>query len=66
MAFGDLQVYEKFFRKIRERQGDVRKALTEGVVADFTTFKEQRARLRELEDMEQVLKDLLEKAERDE
>ena len=48
-------------KTIRERQNVIQEALCHGPVADFTAFKELRARLDELAQTEQDLKDLLEK-----
>ena len=48
-------------KNVRERKKSVEEALCFGPVADFTAFKELRARLLELATTEQDLKDLLNK-----
>jgi CRISPR/Cas system CSM-associated protein Csm2 small subunit len=63
MTHGDLSIYEKLLRSIRERKKAVEEVLCYGPIADYTIFREQRARLRELEQMEQELKDLLNRME---
>ena len=55
----DLYFYENTLKLIRERRQSVTDTLLEGAVADYTTFKELRARLSELAAIEQELKDLL-------
>tara|TARA_R110000851_G_scaffold177696_1_gene324580 strand:- start:392 stop:586 length:195 start_codon:yes stop_codon:yes gene_type:complete len=55
----DLYFYENSLRLIRERRQSTTDTLLEGSVADFTAFKELRARLSELAIMEQELKTLL-------
>jgi len=57
----DLYFYEKMLKNVRERKKSVEEALCFGPVADFTAFKELRARLLELATTEQDLKDLLQK-----
>ena len=59
----ELYIYENMLKNIRDRQDVVREALCYGPVADFTAFKELRARLNELAQTEQDLKDLLEKVD---
>lgn len=55
----DLYIYDNMLKTIRERQSSVRDAICFGPVADFTAFKELRAKLGELAQTEQDLKDLL-------
>jgi hypothetical protein len=62
----DLYIYEKLLKNIRERRKLVEETLCEGPVADFTAFKELRARLGELAVIEQDLKSLLRKVTSDE
>ena len=59
----ELYIYENMLKNTRDRQDMVREALCYGPVADFTAFKELRARLDELAQIEQDLKDLLEKVD---
>lgn len=65
MAYGDLPIYEKLLRRIRERKKLVEETLLQGAVPDHTAFREQRARLNELVALEQDIKDLLEKTSDD-
>ena len=53
-------------KTIRDRQSMLKEAICVGPVADFIAFKELRARLSELAQTEQDLKDLLEKANKNE
>ena len=46
---------------MRERKSSIQETICHGAVADFTAFKELRARLGELAQTEQDLKDLLKK-----
>jgi len=48
-------------KMIRERSNSVRETICHGPVPDFTAFKELRAKLGELAQTEQDLKDLLNK-----
>lgn len=57
----DLYFYDNMLKLVRERQSSVRDAICFGPVADFTAFKELRAKLGELAQTEQDLKDLLKK-----
>lgn len=57
----DLYFYENMLKIVRERQSSVRDAICFGPVADFTAFKELRAKLGELAQTEQDLKNLLNK-----
>ena len=57
----DLYIYENMLKNVRERHKSVTEAICYGPVADFTAFKELRARLGELAQTEQDLKDLLNK-----
>jgi hypothetical protein len=57
----DLSIYEKLLRSVRDRKKIVEDVLCHGPIADYVVFREQRARLRELELLEQELKDLLNK-----
>ena len=59
----DLYIYEKMLKNVRDRQSLVKEAICIGPIADFTAFKELRARLDELAQTEQDLKDLLEKVD---
>lgn len=61
MTYSDLSIYEKLLRTIRDRKNLIADALLHGAVGDYTVFKEQRARLNELELLEQELKTLLDK-----
>ena len=56
-----LYIYEKLLRIIRERKKSVNDTICHGAVADFVSFKELRAKLVELDYIEQELKDLLER-----
>lgn len=55
----DLPIYEKLLKSIRDRKKSVEDMLCNGPIADYVVFRETRARLRELELLEQELKDLL-------
>ncbi len=55
----DLYIYDNLLKLIQERRGFVIEAICYGPVADFTAFKELRAKLGELEQTEQDLKTLL-------
>ena len=57
----ELYIYENMLKNVRDRQSMLKEAILFGPVADFTAFKELRARLDELAQTEQDLKDLLEK-----
>ena len=57
----DLYIYENMLKMIRERSESVRETILYGAVADYTAFKELRAKLGELAQTEQDLKTLLEK-----
>ena len=57
----ELYIYENMLKNVRDRQSMLKEAICVGPVADFTAFKELRARLDELAQTEQDLKDLLEK-----
>jgi|TARA_R110000824_G_scaffold298404_1_gene486634 hypothetical protein len=57
----ELYIYENMLKNVRDRQSMLKEAILFGPVADFTSFKELRARLGELAQTEQDLKDLLEK-----
>lgn len=57
----ELYIYENMLKNVRDRQSMLKEAILFGPVADFTAFKELRARLGELAQTEQDLKDLLEK-----
>lgn len=57
----DLYIYENMLKMIRERREAVAEAICYGPVADFTAFKELRAKLGELAQTEQDLRDLLKK-----
>ncbi len=62
----DLYIYEKMLKNVRDRQSLLKEAICIGPIADFTAFKELRARLDELAQTEQDLKDLLEKVNKHE
>jgi len=57
----DLYIYENMLKIIRERQESVKETILYGAVADYTVFKELRAKLGELAQTEQDLKTLLDK-----
>ena len=57
----ELYIYENMLKNVRDRQSLIQEPLCFGPVSDFTAFKELRARLGELAQTEQDLKDLLEK-----
>lgn len=57
----DLSIYEKLLRVIRDRRKSVEETITNGVVPDFSAFRELRAKLGELAYVEQELKSLLDK-----
>jgi len=57
----DLYIYENMLKMIRERSNSVRETICHGPVPDYTAFKELRAKLGELAQTEQDLKDLLNK-----
>jgi len=59
----DLYIHEKLRIIIRERKELVGQQLVEGQVEDFSAFKELRARLAELANIEQELEALLRKVE---
>tara|TARA_R110000803_G_scaffold98268_1_gene166409 strand:+ start:368 stop:562 length:195 start_codon:yes stop_codon:yes gene_type:complete len=62
----ELYIYENMLKNVRDRQSMLKEAICIGPVADFTAFKELRARLGELAQTEQDLKDLLEKVNKHE
>jgi hypothetical protein len=57
----DLYIYENMLKIIRERKTSVTENILYGAVADYTAFKELRAKLGELAQTEQDLKTLLDK-----
>ena len=57
----DLYIYENMLKIIRERKESVKETILYGAVADYTVFKELRAKLGELAQTEQDLKTLLDK-----
>jgi len=57
----DLYIYENMLKIIRERRSSIQETICHGAVGDFTAFKELRAKLGELAQTEQDLKDLLKK-----
>ena len=57
----DLYFYENMIKVVRERSETVKETILYGAVADYTAFKELRAKLGELAQTEQDLKTLLEK-----
>lgn len=61
MLVGDLPIYEKLLRSIRDRRSQLEGLILRGPMADYTVFREHRARLNELDLMEQELKSLLDK-----
>jgi|TARA_R100001510_G_scaffold34748_1_gene31243 hypothetical protein len=61
MMANDLYIYENMLKMMRERRSSIQETICHGAVADFTAFKELRARLGELAQTEQDLKDLLKK-----
>ena len=61
----DLYIHEKLFKVIGERQSQIKSQITEGVVDDFSAFKELPARLAELAFIKQELQALLKKVEYD-
>ena len=61
----DLYIYENMVKMIKERRESVVDAICHGPVADFSAFKELRARLGELAQTEQDLKLLLKKVSDD-
>jgi hypothetical protein len=59
----DLYIHEKLRNIIRERKELLGQQLLEGQIEDFSAFKELRARLAELANIEQELQALLKKVE---
>jgi len=59
----DLYIHEKLRNIIRERKELLGQQLLEGQIEDFSAFKELRARLAELANIEQQLQALLKKVE---
>jgi len=59
----DLYIHEKLRNIIRERKDLLGQQLLEGQIEDFSAFKELRARLAELANIEQELQALLKKVE---
>ena len=59
-----LYFYDKSLKIIRKRQEDIRETICHGPVNDFESFKELRAKLQELVIIEQELKNLLEREEK--
>ena len=57
----DLYIYENMLKIIRERSESVKETILYGAVADYTAFKELRAKLGELAQTQQDLKPLLDK-----
>lgn len=61
MSYGDLSIYEKLLRSIRDRRNQLEDLVLRGPVGDYTIFREYRGRINELELLEQELKSLLDK-----
>ena len=57
----DLSIYEKLLKVIRERRKSIEDTLSNGIVPDYSAFRELRAKLGELAYIEQELKALLDK-----
>ena len=57
----DLYIYENMLKIIRERSESVKETILYGAVADYTAFKELRAKLGDLAQTEHDLKTLLDK-----
>ena len=54
-----LFLFERLLKSIRERRSSYEETLAYGAVADFTAFRELRARIAEIGTLEQELRDLL-------
>jgi hypothetical protein len=61
----DLYIHEKLLNIIRERKELIGQQIIEGQIEDFSAFKELRARLAELANIEQELLALLKKVDHD-
>ena len=61
----DLYIHEKLLNIIRERKELIGQRIIEGQIEDFSAFKELRARLAELANIEQELLALLKKVDHD-
>ena len=61
----DLYIHEKLLNIIRERKELIGQQIIEGQIEDFSAFKELRARLAELANIEQELLALLKKVNHD-
>jgi len=61
----DLYIQEKLLNIIRERKELIGQQIIEGQIEDFSAFKELRARLAELANIEQELLALLKKVNHD-
>tara|TARA_R100001369_G_C3208016_1_gene147315 strand:- start:280 stop:480 length:201 start_codon:yes stop_codon:yes gene_type:complete len=60
-----LYIYEKLLKIIRDRKESVTDTICHGPVSTFESFKELRAKLVELDFIEQELKHLLESEDKD-
>tara|TARA_R100000664_G_C2755900_1_gene143678 strand:- start:1029 stop:1220 length:192 start_codon:yes stop_codon:yes gene_type:complete len=61
----DLYIYENMIKLLQQRRKSVEETICYGAVGDYTAFKELRAKLSELAQTEQELKDLLERVNND-
>ena len=62
----DLYIYEKLTKVLSQRKSSIEEANCYGAVVDFVAYKELRAQLAEIVKVEQDLKDLLERINKNE
>ena len=62
----DLYIYEKLTKVLSQRKSSIEEAICYGAVVDFVSNKVLRAQLAEIVKVEQDLKDLLERINKNE
>ena len=62
----DLYIYEKLTKVLSQRKSSIEEAICYGAVVDFVAYKELRSQLAEIVKVEQDLKDLLERINKNE
>ena len=59
----DRYFYDNLMKKLEEREKSIAETICFGAVIDYTAFKEMRARLSEISQTKQELKDLLQRVD---
>ncbi len=59
----DRYFYDNLIKKLEEREKSITETICFGAVIDYTAFKEMRARLSEISQTKQELKDLLQRVD---